>query len=46
MILAEEKISPFKETVILYTLSGAMVLIGLSWGLMFLDTYKSKKTNH
>ena len=46
MIITEEKISPFKETVILYTLSGAMILIGLSWGLMFLETYKNKKINH
>lgn len=44
-MLNENEISPFKETVILYTLSGAMILIGLSWATMFLGTLRNKKTN-
>ena len=29
-MLEKEQLSPFKETLILYTLSGAIILIGLS----------------
>lgn len=42
-MLKDHEISPFKETLILYTLGGAMILIGLSWATMFISTIKSKK---
>jgi len=43
LILTDEQISPFKETLILYTLSGAILLISTSWILMGIQIIRNQK---